>query len=104
LIYVEGGEESETLVVALDGATEVAAWPLDLGALPDLATVDSLARMQLAARRFGLSLQVRHPSDELRRLLGFAGLAELLLEARRQTEHSEQLGVDEVVEPGNPTL
>ncbi|HUQ62330.1 MAG TPA: hypothetical protein VM121_01075 [Acidimicrobiales bacterium] len=102
-MHVEGGDGFETIVVALDGTTEVATWPLDLVARPDLSTVESLARMQLAARRIGLCVQVRHPSEELCRLLEFSGLRELLLEARRQTERSEQLRVDEMVEPGDPT-
>jgi ABC-type transporter Mla MlaB component len=45
---------------------------------PDAATVDALARLQLAARRQGCEVRLRRASDELRELLGFMGLAEVL--------------------------
>ncbi len=69
---------------------------------PDLAMVETLARLQLAASRLGLSVHLQHASQELCELLDFVGLGELLLEARGKAERGEQLGVEEVVEPGNP--
>jgi ABC-type transporter Mla MlaB component len=45
---------------------------------PDAATVDALARLQLTARRQGCEVRLRRASDELRELLGFMGLAEVL--------------------------
>jgi ABC-type transporter Mla MlaB component len=45
---------------------------------PDAATVDALARLQLAARRQGCEVRLRRASDELRELLAFMGLAEVL--------------------------
>ena len=52
----------------------------DVGAVvaPDAVTVDALARLQLAARRFGLRLELRHVSPELRKLLAFTGLCEAI--------------------------
>ena len=70
---------------------------------PDLALVESLARMQLRARRRGERVRLRNVSDDLRGLLELVGLADVLaVEARRQPELGEQLGVDEVVQPGDP--
>lgn len=47
---------------------------------PDAVTVDALARLQLAARRYGCQVRLRHASDELRRLVAFMGLADVLTE------------------------
>jgi len=61
----------------------------DVGTLvaPDLGTIDSLARLQLAARRAGRALRLRNASRELRELLAFAGLDDVLpLEPERQPE------------------
>ena len=104
LDYVDGDNEPQATVVALAGTAEVAAWPLDVVVRPDLSTVESLARLQLAARRVGLTVHVRHASEELCRLLDFSGLAGLLLEAGREAKCSEQVGVDEMVEPGNSAI
>jgi anti-anti-sigma regulatory factor len=46
---------------------------------PDLATVEALCALQLAARRLGCSIRVHDPSPELRELIVLAGLDELLL-------------------------
>ncbi|MFE7559019.1 STAS domain-containing protein [Kitasatospora sp. NPDC057500] len=104
----------------------------DLGALtiPDLAVVDALARLRLAAARHGVRLVLRNASGPLRELLAFSGLAAVLpaavlpaeangvgedgsgedavgllpgLQSRRQAEEREQhVGVEEVGEPGDP--
>ena len=67
---------------------------------PDLALLDWLARMQLAARRRGGRLRLRNVSDELRCLLELVGLADVLaVEPRRQPELGEQLGVQEMMQP-----
>jgi hypothetical protein len=60
----------------------------DAGAFPpDVATIDTLARLQLTARRLGLDLRLRHASSELLDLLDFAGLCDVLrIETRRQPE------------------
>ena len=44
----------------------------------DAATVDALARLQLAARRHGCQVRLRHASDELLELVGFMGLTDVL--------------------------
>ena len=62
------------------------------GVAADCVTVDSLARLHLAARRAGVELDVRHASKELCELLVFTGLSEALgLEPRRQAEEREDL-------------
>jgi hypothetical protein len=69
---------------------------------PDLDLVDALARLQLLARRRGWSIHLR-PCDELRELVQFVGLADVLsVEPRREIEEGIQLGVEEVVQPGDP--
>ncbi|MFB7375966.1 STAS domain-containing protein [Kitasatospora purpeofusca] len=102
-----------------------AAPPLicDLGALtaPDLAVVDALARLRRAAARHGVRLVLRNADGPLRELLAFSGLAAVLLvepdeqqdggrggllpglQAGRQAEQREEdLGVEEVGDPGDP--
>jgi ABC-type transporter Mla MlaB component len=48
------------------------------GVDPDAVTVDALARLQLAARRQGCQVRLRHASDELRALVAFMGLTSVL--------------------------
>ena len=76
---------------------------------PDAVTVDGLARLQLTARRLGRRITLRHACDELRGMLAFAGLNEvlvcvdLLLVAEGQSEQREQVrGVEEEADPGDP--
>ncbi len=45
---------------------------------PDAVTVDALARLQLAARRAGCRVRLRHASGELRELVAFMGLTDVL--------------------------
>ncbi len=63
----------------------------------DLGTVSALARAHLNARRQGVRLHVLHASPELRELVAFAGLEDVLLGGhRRQPEEREEpLGVEE---------
>ncbi|HEX8856311.1 MAG TPA: hypothetical protein VF752_12005 [Thermoleophilaceae bacterium] len=77
----------------------------------DLALVDALARLQLAARRRGLTLCVRDPCQELTGLLELVGLSgviaaapELLLDDCRKPEGGEQVGEEEVVDGGDPPV
>ena len=72
--------------------SKMAPFSCDVRALPaDAATLEVLARLQLAARRCGFELRLRHASAELRRLLEVTGLDEVLcLEAERQPEEREQ--------------
>ena len=50
------------------------------GVNTDAVTVDALARLQLGARRHGCRVVLRNASDELRALVAFMGLADVLLE------------------------
>ena len=44
----------------------------------DAVTVDALARLQLAARRHGCKVRLRHASSELLDLVAFMGLSDVL--------------------------
>jgi ABC-type transporter Mla MlaB component len=48
------------------------------GVEPDGVTVDALARLQLAARRHGCQVRLRHASTELLELVAFMGLRDVL--------------------------
>jgi hypothetical protein len=48
------------------------------GVEPDAVTVDALCRLQLAARRYGCRVRLRHASDELLELVAFMGLSDIL--------------------------
>ena len=77
----------------------------DVGALaPDGVAVDVLARLQLAARRLGLEIRLRHASRELQQLLAFVGLDDVLrVEPGGQAEQREQrVGVEEERELDDP--
>jgi ABC-type transporter Mla MlaB component len=45
---------------------------------PDAVTADALARLQLAARRLDCQVRLRHASAELRELVAFMGLEDVL--------------------------
>jgi ABC-type transporter Mla MlaB component len=44
----------------------------------DAVTIDALARLQLAARRHGCRVTLRNASNELRQLIAFMGLRDVL--------------------------
>ncbi len=68
----------ECVCVLLEhGGAEVALCDVR-GVAADAVTVDVLARLQLAARRHGCQVRLRHASGELRELLAFMGLREVL--------------------------
>ncbi len=71
-----------------------------------LRMLDSLARLQLAARRAGVHVSIAGAPVELVELAEFAGLVEVLrLEPRRQAEQREQrLGLEEERELADPAL
>jgi len=48
------------------------------GVEPDCVTIDALARLQLAARRHGCQIRLRHASSELLELVDFLGLTAVL--------------------------
>jgi hypothetical protein len=81
----------------------------DIGGLAaDLATVDALARFQLAARRRGFRFELHGVNRELQELLDLAGLTLVPtvgrsgLELRGQSEQGEKLGVEEGRDLGDP--
>jgi hypothetical protein len=98
--------ETQATIVLARGDAEVASWPLAPSGRTGLELVDELARLQLAARRLGCSIRVRDAWTVLSDLLDLVGLAELLtgsvLEAGGEAECREQLGVQEVVQTGDP--
>ena len=51
------------------------------GVEPDAVAIDVLARLQLAARRDGCRISLRHASDELLELIEFMGLGDVLTAA-----------------------
>ena len=98
----DASERPTTVVLVVDDGTEVIVGRVD-ARHADLALVDALVRLQLIARRRGWRVRLGEVSDELRGLLELVGLADVLaLEARREAEGGEQLGVEEVVQPGDP--
>ena len=48
------------------------------GVDPDGVTVDALARLQLAAKRYGCQVRLRRASSELLELVAFMGLEDVL--------------------------
>ena len=48
------------------------------GVRPDAVTVEALARLQLGARRHGCRIRLVNASDELRELVSFMGLRDVL--------------------------
>jgi anti-anti-sigma regulatory factor len=80
------------------GALEPTTIVCDIAVLdPDAASIGVLARLQLCARRAGVDVQLRGGSDELRDLIAFVGLDEVLrVEPGGQPEEREELvGVEE---------
>jgi ABC-type transporter Mla MlaB component len=73
---------------------------------PDVATIDALARLQLAARRAGRRLRLLQPPDELLELITLCGLGEVLgVEPRRQAEEREErLRLEEERDLGDPRV
>ena len=123
--------EPSVIVVVIDGPIDRAGIPAlcarfiellgdapprrvvcDVGELtvPDVSTVDALARLGLVARRRGLEVRLSRASPRLIELLALTGLLGVLvvngasrLEARWQPEEREQVGgVQEEGDPGDP--
>ena len=96
---MDAGDGSRTIRLVVDGHAPAA---------PDLPLVDALARLQLAARRLGWEVRVVDPCPQLCQLLHLVGLADVVdraalpLEPDREAEGGEQLGIEEVVPPGDP--
>jgi ABC-type transporter Mla MlaB component len=103
-------------LVAMD-----AVFVCDVGAIvePDVAAVDALARLQLAARRAGCLIDLQGVAPGLGDLLELMGLAEIFpchaasgggssgsaFEARREAEQREQPPrVEEEADPGDAVV
>ena len=73
---------------------------------PDVAIVEALARLQLAARRAGRTVCLENASKELAELVDLMALREVLrLEPRRQPEQrKERLGVEKGRELDDPAV
>lgn len=100
---LDAGKEPTTVALIAGDGTEVVVGHVD-ARRPDLSLVDVLARLQLTAGRHGWVVLVRGAPEGLRALLDLVGLADVLaLELRRKPEGGEQLGVEEVVEPRDPS-
>jgi len=67
-------------LVLVRGGREVLLGRVGSDRRSDLDLVERLARIQLAARRIGGSIVLRHPSTDLAELLALAGLDDLLLD------------------------
>jgi len=74
---------------------------------PDPSVLDTLARLQLAARRLGTTIRLHNASPALVDLITIAGLGDILVvvdsgvEMERKVEEREQVGVDEEVHGGD---
>jgi hypothetical protein len=103
-------EPHATLALSLVRAgVEVATWRLPVDEPIDLSVIERVARLQLAARRLGYSVQLRQPSRALCELLHLVGLADvvgsahgLVVEVGGESEGREQVRVEEGVERGDP--
>jgi ABC-type transporter Mla MlaB component len=74
-----------------DDDPSVIALPCDVSGLAaDLLAIDVLARLALAARRRGRQVRLRGASAELRALIAFAGLEDVLGDSRGKAEQREQ--------------
>ena len=100
-------DRSEVVVVISDGQRELS---ITLGhRRADLSLVDELARLRLAAGRCGCTLRFASRCSPVQDLIDFVGLADLFppeygsaLGAKGKPEGDEQIGIQEVVQPGDP--
>lgn len=61
-----------------------------VGVDPDAVAVDALARLHVAAGRYGCKVRLRHASDELLELVAFMGLLDVLPERAMTDESAER--------------
>ncbi len=95
------GDTPTTVLLVVQDGTEQVVGRID-ARRPCLAMVDALARLQLSARRTGCAVRLRDVTPQLRGLLELTGLGGVFaVEPGREPELGEELGVQEVVEPGD---
>jgi hypothetical protein len=74
---------------------------------PDRPALEALARLQLTARRLGVTIQLQNACPVLVDLIALAGLTDVLVvadsgvEVDRQVEEREEVGIDEEVHRGD---
>jgi len=68
----------DRLCALLEASRAAIAWCDVCGVDTDAVTVDALARLQLAAARHGCQVRLLGASDELRDLVAFMGLEDVL--------------------------
>jgi hypothetical protein len=104
-------------VLLVHGTTVLAAWRLNCrtsGRGLDVRVIDELARLQLAAKRLGCSIRLRHAGPELSALVDLCGLAEVLgtanpaglsiVEMRGESEGRKEICAEEDREFDDPTV
>lgn len=74
--------EAGAVVVLLHDGSEVANWLFVRNGLTDLAAVDEVARLALAARQLGCALRLRGAPPALLDLFDLVGLIELVEQAQ----------------------
>lgn len=79
VVRVQGAPDARALLCAqvrrLLGRGDIDIVTCDLrGAVPDLGSVDALARLQLTAKRLGGRIRLRSTAPELRELIDFVGV------------------------------
>jgi hypothetical protein len=86
---------TDYFLASIPSKSEMRSVCLDCGqfGLPTAATVDQIARLELAARRCGCEVELRNADPCLLELICFLGLGEVLrVESGRQAEEREQPG------------
>ncbi|MGZ8598427.1 MAG: STAS domain-containing protein [Actinomycetota bacterium] len=118
MLVFDGAIERATIVAycdrvrALLECADTGPVVCDVGALehPDAVTIEALARVQLMALGLGRRIELRDVRDELKQLLSFAGLLEVIpvagasvLEPVGQPEEREEVrGIEEEADAGDP--
>ena len=100
------GDTSTVVLKVLEGSRFAS---ITLERRPDLAMVNELALVKLAASRLGLTVRLSDPCPRLAELIDLVGLADLLggptgsaAEAGGEPEGGEELRIEEMVEAGDP--
>jgi len=108
-IRLDGMEEPDhaaraVTVTLVRSGQEVLLGSFDGGTRCDLGFVEDLLRLDMTVRRLGWSMRLDDVRADVREVLELVGLADALsLDAGREAERREQVGVDEVVDAGDAT-